>query len=96
MIDGFEALLGPELLHIPMFIALLVLGYPKHSCLAPEAIALAIKLWWVAVIFHFFASWHLLGKRHSFIWAHPMAQNLAPVMIVLQCYLSLCSMQIVF
>ena len=62
IIDGFEALLGPETIHVPMFVILIALmGYPGDES-AEEAPEIR-KMWWTSAFYHFFASWHHIAKR---------------------------------
>ena len=94
IIDGFEAILGPETIHIPMFVTLVAfMGYPREESEVLDDIR---RMWWTAVIYHFFASWHHLGKRHPWVWQHYLLQNLSVALIVLQVFLGVNSMAIVW
>ena len=94
IIDGFETLLGPETIHIPMFISLVgFMGYPDEEA---EHTLHNKWLWWTAAVYHFFASWHHLGKRHPWVWSHYLLQNLAVFLIIMQCFVTVKSMTIVF
>jgi len=65
IIDGFETLLGPETIHIPMFISVLVfMRYPEED--TPNLVH-SRELWYQAAFFHGIASLHHLARR--FKWA---------------------------
>ena len=94
IIDGFETLIGPETIHIPMFIALVgFMGFPEEDF---EHTLQSKNLWWAAAFYHFFASTHHLSKRHPSMWSHPVLQNIAVGLIILQCFVTVKAMTIVF
>ena len=93
IIDGFESLLGPETIHIPMLISLLTfMGYPEGE----ESYEIsARKLWWYSVLFHFFCAVHRLLRSTRWVWAENVAPLLSVLLIVGQGYLTITSTLIV-
>ena len=95
IIDGFEALLGPETIHIPMFIALIALmGYPGED--TGEEAPYIRKMWWTSAFYHFCASAHHIAKRFPKARSRNIMQNLGVALILIQVYLTVRSMIVVW
>ena len=68
IIDGFETLIGPETIHIPMLISLVwQMGYPEISEIEEHYLH-ARKLYWISLVYHGLSAGHLLTKRHGWAW----------------------------
>ena len=97
IIDGFEALLGPEIIHIPMLVTLLaIMGYPDDA--TEEQKSYLRRLYWYSAFFHGFCSLHHLLKRapsKTVPWMTNITQNLAIFLIVGQGYLIITSTTLV-
>ena len=93
IIDGFESLLGPETIHLPMVISLVAfMRYPTGEA---DHWANARELWWQAVIFHAGCTVHNLLKRSRVAWSANTSQLLVVLLIIGQAYLTITSMLIV-
>ena len=95
IVDGFETLLGPETIHIPMVIALVwQMKFPELTD-NEEHYLHARKLYWISLVYHGLATVHLLTKRHGWAWTSNLSQYLI-LLIIGQVYLTINAMVIVF